>query len=49
MKETYRYKGWLTSDSFIKRTLAIVAYYTIGQISLILIAIVFLLIVGLVF
>ncbi|HFC36078.1 MAG TPA: hypothetical protein ENJ49_00170 [Candidatus Moranbacteria bacterium] len=31
-KETYGYKGWLISDSFIKRVLAITGYYLVGQI-----------------
>ncbi len=47
-KETYSYRGWLISDSFLKRTLAIVFYYTIGQLSLILIAIIIILIINLI-
>ncbi len=48
-KENNTYNGWLISNSFVKRTLAIVTYYTIGQISLILIAIVLLLLFNIVF
>lgn len=39
-KENYNYQGWLISDSFIKRSLAVVGYYTTGSIliSIIIIA-----------
>lgn len=30
--ETYSYKGWLISDSFIKRSLASVGYHFMGGI-----------------
>ncbi len=33
-EETYSYKGWLNSDSFLKRVLAIMGYGAIGQILL---------------
>jgi len=35
--KTYRYKGWLNSDSFMKRALAIMGYSTIGELILLLI------------
>ena len=31
-EETYSYKGWLNSDSFIKRVFAIMGYGVMGQI-----------------
>ena len=33
-KDTFSYKGWLNSDSFIKRMLAIMGYYITGQLLL---------------
>lgn len=32
--DTHSYKGWLNSDSFIKRSVAVVGYYSIGSIIL---------------
>jgi len=29
-KETYSYKGWIISDSFIKRSLAATGYHMVG-------------------
>ncbi len=49
MKETYNYKGWLISDSFIKRTLAVFAYFTIGQLALIIVGIILVLTFDLIF
>ena len=31
-KDTYSYKGWIVSDSFIKRTIAVFLYYSIGAL-----------------
>ena len=30
--DTHSYKGWLNSDRFIKRALAVLGYSTIGQL-----------------
>lgn len=35
--ENYSYQGWLISNSFIKRALAVVGYYIIGSILIYLI------------
>jgi len=31
-KDTYSYQGWLNSDSFLKRTLAITGYSIVGTL-----------------
>ncbi len=30
--DTHSYKGWLNSDSFIKRALAVIGYSTVGTL-----------------
>ncbi|KQC04698.1 MAG: hypothetical protein APR53_02935 [Methanoculleus sp. SDB] len=35
--DTYNYKGWLISDSFWKRALAVMAYSIVGQLIVFLI------------
>ncbi len=45
-KETYSYKGWLISDSFIKRSFASVGYQTMGAIFIYLIVLVAMLLLG---
>lgn len=47
-KETHSYKGWLNSDSFIKRSMAIFGYYTVAYLFLLLIFIVIVLFFGLI-
>ena len=39
-EETYSYKGWLNSDSFVKRVFAIMGYGIMGQIFIMLIILV---------
>jgi len=36
-EETYSYKGWLNSDSFVKRVFAVMGYVIMGQIFIMLI------------
>ena len=31
-KDTFSYKGWLNSDSFLKRAFAVFGYYTISSL-----------------
>ncbi len=31
-KETYSYRGWLLSDSFMKRSFAVIGYSFVGQL-----------------
>ena len=31
-EDKYRYKGWLNSDNFLKRCLAVVGYGTVGSL-----------------
>lgn len=45
-KETYSYKGWLNSDSFVKRIFAIMGYGAIGEIFIMLIMLGILIIFG---
>jgi hypothetical protein len=35
-RDIYNYKGWLTSNLFIKRMLAVVGYYMVAQLLIIL-------------
>ncbi len=36
--DKYNYKGWLNSDSFIKRVIAVNGYFLTGQLLLLFIA-----------
>lgn len=45
-KETYSYKGWLISDSFIKRSFAVIGYSTTGTLFVYLIIAVLGLVLG---
>lgn len=36
-KDTYSYKGWLNSDSFLKRAFAVLGYYSVASIILVII------------
>ncbi len=46
--DTYSYKGWLISDSFLKRVLAVIGYHIVGQLlisAIIFIVMIFIMIV----
>ncbi|GEM_PF-5687850 len=36
--DKYNYKGWLNSDSFIKRVIAVNGYFLVGQLLLLFLA-----------
>lgn len=35
MEDTYSYKGWLCSDSLLKRAFAVLGHYSIAQLILV--------------
>jgi hypothetical protein len=39
-EDTFNYKGWLISDSFIKRALAVLGYSIVGQFFIFIIIVV---------
>lgn len=45
-KDTYGYKGWLTSDSFMKRSFASVGYQSMGALFVYLIIMAIALVAG---
>jgi hypothetical protein len=47
-EETNSYKGWLNSDSFVKRSLAVFGYSMMGQIFIVLIIIVGSIVLGII-
>jgi len=47
-EENYSYKGWLNSDSFFKRSLAVMGYGIMGQIFIMLILLILFIPLGIV-
>lgn len=45
-KDTYSYKGWLNSDSFIKRAFGVLGYYSIASIILVIVFLICALLLG---
>jgi len=45
-EDKHEYKGWLNSDSFIKRAIAVVGYSLIGQLLIFICVFVFFMLIG---
>ena len=48
-KDTYKYKGWMNSDYFLKRALGVVGHYVVGALVIYLIILALVLVFVLVF
>jgi len=48
-KETYSYKGWLNSDSFLKRAFAVLGYQSVGVLVIYGVFLVIAIILGIIF